>query len=558
MFPFQIGSLSGITGGSEVQQFAEKQVQNKPSIFMQEENTQSADNSGYSDDTVPKSEDSQKPESSEIKYKKVALTKNIKKPENYTDFDLLLGELKHKYLPKKILAYSIPEGESTVQLDRRNSFKQTDNKFEYTHIGNDGKTTTTVVEKNDNGSFILKEIVFDRTNNEQTISTGYYNAKGEALPEEEFINQKYGFNPKFQNENSQVKYSQNGVEYQGDNYSIRQDGSVITLTNKDKNNAETKLDLDYLLREVTNSEERTRIMAAIQKMPGEAIADLANEIGSIRVTDRTAITEEDAHYERDSISINSSHFDEDMSTDELSRVLLHELGHAVEDHSSNTDSTGANTHEADLRNGAFNSDTQPITDLAGDPSDYYNREGYVRRLNKVGILSNAHSSLDAYAMTNENENFAERYADIMTGGHANTSEEILKYYTNTAAQQLEHIKNVKNSTIDERQNNSTSSVDVLLSPYRKKGASDSLNPMSLTKDENGQYSLTIYQQDNPATPLKIIKFNDDNELATGELTEVPYTSSTADEIIEYSASNPQIAYKTVFVDGKPVRTKIEN
>lgn len=73
----------------------------------------------------------------------------------------------------------------------------------------------------------------------------------------------------------------NNPYYAGDKYSLKQDGMIITITNKDTNTSNT-IDLEKLLEKYVNIQEKAKIIELIQKVPPEVLMDLSYEIENFR------------------------------------------------------------------------------------------------------------------------------------------------------------------------------------------------------------------------------------------------------------------------------------
>lgn len=240
--------------------------------------------------------------------------------------------------------------------------------------------------------------------------------------------QRYGFNPKYQDNNNQVKNDC----HTGNPYSIKQDGNKLIAVNK-KTGKRSTINLDLYLKDFT-VKDKAQIKSTLQKLPGEVLDDLVAETTNLygkntsfekhfynpieKIGNLIGISDfKSAGYFNpvfDSIVIKTLGHDG-------KEVIVHELGHAI-----------------DFKTISFESDSNnKFEETFNKEMDSYKAKG-----NKE--FSHLKDNGSAYCTANKNEMFAECYTLLMTG--ENSSKDcILEHFPET-------LKLVEQMLIETRKN----------------------------------------------------------------------------------------------------------
>ena len=227
---------------------------------------------------------------------------------------------------------------------------------------------------------------------------------------------KYGVNLDFQNQNSTVSNSY----HRGAPHSIVQDGTIITITNKQTGQTRI-IDLDKLLRYYANDHERAKLIKMLQQMPGEVLMDIAIETDFLIPSKNETVNVSNGgrcqaagYY---SPSDDTMHIDPDKGV----LTMIHETGHSVDFNRANS-----------KRRKNYSS-------VANDPQfkKIFNQEmrNYIAAGNKKYVYDpsgRSKSDPKTYATANEREMFAECYTLLMTG-RCNSAAVITKYFPRTLA-----------------------------------------------------------------------------------------------------------------------------
>ena len=484
-------------------------------------------------------------------------------PDFYTDFNNRFEYLWNRYGdPSEIrITSSTNSNQKKTKINDSMTVYQTDDSFKI--ITKDLKNKTTNINTTKiypNGLFSITDsnriIKFENKKPVVTENNNikFYNNKGKEITPEDFYNQIYNVNPNFKKENSEISYSQNGIYYKGDSYDIEQKENVIHIKNQNKN-INKEIDLDYLLKDISDIQYKAKLIAAIQQLPGEALFDLADEVKRIVLKNMNSDygTRTNGYYINDEIHLNPIVV-KTSSVEEIASTLTHELGHAVEENYV----TNSQYMPEIIK--SFDTETKNLkTQLGLDETenDEYNL------LHKFKKFSPNATSV--YATTNADENFAERYTHMMLGH--NNSQEVLEYYPETFKKQLEHLNQIRNTPTNKKTNvNSAYRLDNILKTFLNKnsfkGENINLtNPTEIIQNPNNknEYTLFVYKTDNKKTPLKIITFNSEEAITTGTdqtiiFKEIPHIIPKS--IIEYSQNNNNIAYQTI-IDEQNNTTRIK-
>ena len=245
------------------------------------------------------------------------------------------------------------------------------------------------------------------------------NIKKEALAHiEKCVEEKYEYSRDFQNENSQIS----NEYHKGQNYSVKQDGEKLLVTNKD-NGQEYIIDMEILTKDLT-IRERVELKKVFQALPGEVLADLAVEISSIqnfdtiidKLKDLITTGERKGSYLDNSISLKYS--------DDIN-VFVHELGHAVDYSGQYVETSSIDDNQEFIS--AFNKEM----------------EAYIAQGGKKGGPG------VTYATTNEQEMFAECYTLLMLG-NCRSKDIITKFFPKTLKEVEKHIEYIRSLPPDER------------------------------------------------------------------------------------------------------------
>lgn len=484
-------------------------------------------------------------------------------PDFYTDFNNRFEYLWNRYGdPSEIrITSSTNSNQKKTKINDNITVYQTDEIF--TVITKDFKNKTTNINTTQiypNGLFTItdsnKVIKFENKKPfiKENRNVKFYNNKGKEITPEDFYNQIYNVNPNFKKENSEISYSQNGIYYKGDSYDIEQKENVIHIKNQNKN-INKEIDLDYLLKDISDIQYKAKLIAAIQQLPGEALFDLADEVKRIvlKTMNSDYGTRTNGYYINDEININPIVV-ETATIEEIASTLTHELGHAVEENYV----TNSQYMPEIIK--SFDTETRNLKQQLGLNETENDEYDLLHSFQQISP-----SAVSIYATTNADENFAERYAHMMLGH--NNSQEILEYYPETLKKQLEHLNKIRETTPNKKTNvNSAYRLDNILKTFLNKnsfkGENINLtNPTEIIQNPNNknEYTLFVYKTDNKKTPLKIITFNSEEAITTGTdqtiiFKEIPHIIPKS--IIEYSQNNNNIAYQTI-IDEQNNTTRIK-
>ncbi len=472
-------------------------------------------------------------------------------PEDFTNFQKRLNNLsKQNQKPNELLIMKTTEnynGEKVTQINDFITVYQTNDSFKVITNTNQGKNINQT-RKFNNGYFYVSDtnIQQKRINGKRqytkTTNEKYYTNTGQEISDIEFFNTVYNYNPNYKNENSQIRYNKDGITYIGDNYSSSQDNSNIIKVKNITKNETSEIDLDYLLRDIQNQKYKSMIMSAIQQLPGEALFDLAKEVQNIVLFAPSRGSYDVAgRFLNDFIQLNQTELDT-MSIEDLKSTITHELGHAVD---------GNLVNKYDFNNEVtpiFDNETEKINEIVGDTydnlGDYYET---ILKKKRPEIKS-------GYAATNLDENFAERYSNMMNVN--NKANNILEFYPETSKKQMEHLLEIKSLPSNKRNMlDGAFRIDNILSPYFIKPNYPVENkiglayPIELVKnnDNPDQYKLYMYKDDKNKIPIKIINFNSATNLDTkADFNTMLFNISDIipTSIIEYPLNNENIAYIT--------------
>lgn len=477
-------------------------------------------------------------------------------PELITDFSSRTTYMLNRYSnnPMEIKLGTMQEDGSTkFKLNENMNIYKTDDTFRVvTRYPNEKKTNINLTTKYDNGYFKIDDITqsFDGDKLDMDKTVRYYQNDGKEISEEDFYNNIYNFNPELKRENVQNTYISSGKEIKGDTFDIEQNGSILTVNNLTKNRVST-IDFDYLLRDVQSSQVKSRLMAIIQNLPGDALEDAANELTSITSRNTDFVGSASGSYDYDRINIVPKVLTYDDKA--LTKVLLHELAHALEDNSA-VDSGYSNDIQL-----IFEKESVNLNNFVGfEYADYgdLGLTSYTQILNdKLG------GNIDSgYAAKNSEENFAERYAYMMND-ESELVDGLMKYFPETFNRQIKHIDEVRNlSKKDRLTPDGNFRLDNIIKPYIKRDNTNKIGlstPINIVKNSENEYTLFIYQDADSQKVLKQIKFNSTEPVRTGDdvniiFEEIPYIIPSS--ITEYSMTNPDVAYVTT-IDGQNVTTK---
>jgi len=269
------------------------------------------------------------------------------------------------------------------------------------------------------------------------------NIKKQALEHfEKCLSAAYGFDENYSNENSKVE----NKYYQGKSYSVKQEGNVIAI----KNNASEKeyqLDLEELIKNFP-LEDKAKLRAIIQQLPGEVLADIAVELdSSFTNADETfssvhvvnilrkvcGVCNAEACY---SVRTNS------VDTTARESTIVHELGHAV-------DYNGIDKNISSIIN------NEEFNNIFKEEMNAYLAAGHTRYNSKVGDFDNCYFRegggrySSKYATYDEQEMFAECYAMLMTG-ECKSRDLIEDFFPKTLQVIAKHIEYVRSLPDDVR------------------------------------------------------------------------------------------------------------
>lgn len=206
--------------------------------------------------------------------------------------------------------------------------------------------------------------------------------------------------------------------YTGDKYSLQQDGMTITITNKNTNSSK-QINLEKLLQNYVNIQEKAEIIKLIQKVPPEVLMDLAVEIETFKPPlDLLDIYNENAlgyyYSTTNQIAVN-------VGTD--LQTFIHEMGHAV-DHIGKDVGGGSLKIEYSLEN------NPEFSKIYEEELQKYLADG-----NTIYDFNDPNADRSLYATANIHELFAECY-DLLMRGDSGSKDILLKYFPKT----LEFIK----------------------------------------------------------------------------------------------------------------------
>lgn len=484
-------------------------------------------------------------------------------PDLYTDFKNRLEYLWNRYGdPTEIrITSTTNSNQQKTKINDSITVYQTNDTFKI--ITNDLKNKTTNINTTKiypNGLFSITDSnrIIKFENKKPVVSENnnikFYNNKGKEITPEDFYNQIYNVNPNLKKDNSEISYSQNGTNYIGDTYNIEQKENVIHIKNTIKN-INKEIDLDYLLKDISDIQNKTKIIAAIQQLPGEALFDLADEVKRIvlKTMNSDYGTRTNGYYINDEININPIVV-ETSTVAEIASTITHELGHAVEENYVTN-----NQYMPEIIK-TFDTETKNLKKQLGldeTENDEYNLLHNFKKFSPDAI--------SIYATTNADENFAERYAHMMLGH--NNSQEVLEYYPETFKKQLEQLNKIRETSPNQKTNvNSAYRLDNILKTFLNinsfEGKNINLtNPTEIIQNPNNknEYTLFVYKSENTKTPIKVITFNSDEQITTGTdpttiFNEIPHIIPKS--IIEYSQNNNNIAYQTI-IDEQNNTTRIK-
>ena len=222
----------------------------------------------------------------------------------------------------------------------------------------------------------------------------------------------------------------------GEPYTVSQKGNILTAVNQ-KTGKESKLNLHDMCKDLP-LEQKAAIKAALQRLPGEVIADFASEgIKNLKTSGtlenlydkaKEKITgSEDllrAYYNATSNNITIRNQSEYFNVSEL----VHELGHAIDynGYVINTSSSG----KGSAFYKAFQKDLEA-----------YKKAGFQQyKKGDMRLFSNDPNK--AYATKNNREMFAECYA-LLTTGKCNSEDAIKGYFQNTLKEADKLLKQIR-------------------------------------------------------------------------------------------------------------------
>lgn len=236
---------------------------------------------------------------------------------------------------------------------------------------------------------------------------------------------KYGVDLNFKDRNSVVS----NAHRQGDPYSVVQNGTIMTITNK-KTKQTRQINLDVLLNAYPNARERAALIKQLQQLPGEVLMDIAVETDSfVPLRDGEVVNvgnggrcQAAGYYSPSDDTIH-------LSPDKPVRTLVHETGHSVDFNGRNNTSSVLRDKEFKK---VFNAEMRAYLS-AGNQRYIYDPSG------------NSSSPGNLYATANEKEMFAECYTLLMTG-NCNSKDVIERYFPRTLAYINQKIDRIRNTS----------------------------------------------------------------------------------------------------------------
>lgn len=240
---------------------------------------------------------------------------------------------------------------------------------------------------------------------------------------------KYGVNLNFKNNNSTVS----NKHHKGDPYSVTQNGTIMTITNK-KTKQTRQINLDVLLNAYPNARERATLIKQLQQLPGEVLMDIAIETDSfVPLRDGEVVNvgnggrcQAAGYYSPSDDTIH-------LNPNKPVQTLVHETGHSVDFNGRNNTSSVLRDKEFKK---VFNSEMQAYLS-AGNQRYIYDPSGH------------SSSPGNLYATANEKEMFAECYTLLMTG-NCNSKDVIERYFPRTLAYINQKIERIRNTSDDFR------------------------------------------------------------------------------------------------------------
>lgn len=452
-------------------------------------------------------------------------------PEDYINFNKRkLQDLHGVAIGKSGINYTEWEQkDSRIRITTSDESEQP-KKSSYSKTITDPKTnrikSINTTTKFDTGDFIVENTTVEGTG-KRGKEAHYYLKTGQEITEKDFYKKIYNVQSSFKNDKSQVIYNENGINYTGNIYSITGTDNQITVTNK-SNNKTTHIDLDFLLRDINSTEIKENLIGVIQQLPGEALEDLSKEITQIEL--KPDLDEEElGEFNNDGIYLNPGNKSINNQK-ELKRAILHEIGHSIEDTPA-----GDELYEKGVT-ASFNKELSTFNQKVGASYDDVGLSRY-SALIKEKINNTAESG---YGAKDENENFAERYTQIMNG--SSDSQAIFNYFPKTGATQLKQIQKVRTQSRSKRMDTDANyRLDRVLYKIRD-------NSFKIEQDKNNpqSYILTVFQK-NTNKPQKVIKFNTDENISSYKKLEdliVNVGGTTLDEMTEFSLTDDNVAFQT--------------
>ena len=235
----------------------------------------------------------------------------------------------------------------------------------------------------------------------------------------------FGYNDKFEKTSSKI----DNPYHTGDEFSVTQDGDIITVTNI-STGKKHQLNLDKLTARV-DADMRVQLKQIIQGLPGEVLEDLCIEMD--RMTSEDTYDGYNGWYSHgeksDLFKIFLNGTDVINIRNITQNTLVHELGHAVDYNGfiSNTSTIGENEN--------FQKTTKK------------EMENYLAKGNKCYDSGDINSqySVDKYynyCTANAREMFAECYTLLMLG-NCNSKNCILTYFPETLKAVEQHLQYVR-------------------------------------------------------------------------------------------------------------------
>lgn len=271
----------------------------------------------------------------------------------------------------------------------------------------------------------------DAINEEWFLDKNIKNAAFAHL--EKCLKEKYDYSSDFQNENSQIS----NEYYTGENYSVKQDGEKLLITNNE-NGYQYTVDMEMLTQNL-DLNEKLALKTTLQKLPAEFLADLAIELEIIQSFDNIDIKDPP-----DYVGGLYYNFDNKIALKSLNdiRSFVHEMGHAV-------DYNGSGNQSSIEKNPEF-------IDTFNKEMEAYIALGYVRffRNDTVTITykipeNSSTKGASIYATKNAREMFAECYTLLMLG-ECQSDSVIVNHFPKTLEAVKKHIKYVRSLPKDVR------------------------------------------------------------------------------------------------------------